>query len=124
MCMRCDMAQYKVGKIVKGTITGVEKYGIFVNLDNFYSGLIHISEMSDDFVKNTGDYGEVGELIIARIIEIDETTNHVKLSIKGINHRVNSKNKKTKIKETGTGFEPLINNLEYWITEKLHEIDC
>ena len=117
------MAQYKVGKIVKGTITGVEKYGIFVNLDNFYSGLIHISEMSDAFVKNTGDYGEVGELIIARIIEIDEATNHVKLSIKGINHRVNSKNKKTKIKETGTGFEPLINNLEYWITEKLHEID-
>ena len=123
MCMRCDMAQYKVGKIVKGTITGVEKYGIFVNLDNFYSGLIHISEMSDDFVKNTGDYGEVGELIIARIIEIDETTNHVKLAITGINHRVTSKHKKPKIKETGTGFEPLINNLEYWITEKLHEID-
>ena len=40
------MAQYKVGKIVKGNITGIEKYGIFVNLDNFYSGLIHISEMS------------------------------------------------------------------------------
>ena len=116
------MAQYKVGKIVKGNITGIEKYGIFVNLDNFYSGLIHISEMSENFVKNTNDYGEVGETIIARIIEIDEEANHVKLSIKGIDDRVGNKNKKAKIKETGTGFEPLINNIEHWINEKLNEM--
>lgn len=41
------MSDYKVGKIVKGTITGIQKYGIFVDLDNYYSGLIHISEISD-----------------------------------------------------------------------------
>ena len=57
------MGQYKVGKIVKGNITGIEKYGIFVNLDNFYSGLIHISEVSNDFVKDISKFGEVGETI-------------------------------------------------------------
>lgn len=40
------MSEYKVGKIVKGNITGVEKYGIFVSLDNFYSGLIHIPSLT------------------------------------------------------------------------------
>ena len=54
------MTQYKKGKIVKGNITGVEKYGIFVSLDNFYSGLIHISEISNDFVRDTKDFGMVG----------------------------------------------------------------
>ena len=46
------MNQYKKGEIVTGCVTGIEKYGIFVSLDDYYSGLIHISEISDFFVKN------------------------------------------------------------------------
>jgi predicted RNA-binding protein with RPS1 domain len=117
------MTQYKVGKIVKGNITGVEKYGIFVNLDNFYSGLIHISEMSNDFVKNPNDYGEVGETIYVKILEVDENTNHLKLSIKDIDYRINNKAKKSKIKETGDGFSPLKEKLDFWIEEKLSEME-
>ncbi len=117
------MAQYyKVGKIVKGNITGVEKYGIFVNLDNFYSGLIHISEISDDFVKNPNDYGIVGETIYVKILEIDENTNHVKLSIKNINYRENKKIKVSKIKETGSGFKKLNLEVLNWIDEKIAEL--
>ena len=67
------MAHYKVGKIVKGNITGVEDYGIFVSLDNFYSGLIHISEISDSFVRNVADYVSIGETIRVKIIDIDDT---------------------------------------------------
>ena len=40
------MDKYKVGKIVVGNVTGIEKYGIFVCLDDYYTGLIHISEIS------------------------------------------------------------------------------
>lgn len=116
------MGQYKVGKIVRGNITGVEKYGIFVSLDNFYSGLIHISEISDNFVKDTNDFGKVGETIYAKVIDVDENTNHVKLSIKDINHKINNKSKKTKIKETGTGFLVLYSNLDDWIDEKIKEM--
>ena len=92
------MNQYKVGKIVKCNITGIEKYGIFVSLDNFYSGLIHISEISNDFVRDPSYFGEVGETIYAKVLEVDEQTNHVKLSIKDINYRI-SKKRKSKIKE-------------------------
>ena len=116
------MAQYKVGKIVKGNITGVEKYGIFVSLDHFYSGLIHISEISNDFVRDTSDFGEVGETIYVKIIEVDEETNHVKLSIKDIDYRINKKLRKSKIKETGTGFGILRDNLDGWIQKKLDEM--
>ena len=42
-----NMEKYEKGKIIKGQVTGIEKYGIFVSLDEFYSGLIHISEIND-----------------------------------------------------------------------------
>lgn len=117
------MTQYKVGKVVKGNITGIEKYGIFVNLDNFYSGLIHISEISNDFVKNPNDYGEVGETIYVKILDVDDTTNHLKLSIKDIDYSINKKNKKSKIKETGSGFCYLREMRDLWIKEKLSEME-
>lgn len=115
------MGQYKVGKIVMGNITGVEKYGIFVSLDNFYSGLIHISEISNDFVRDPSYFGEVGETIYVKVIEVDEKTNHVKLSIKDIDYRINKKHK-SKIKETGSGFVILRDNLDNWISKKLNEM--
>ncbi len=116
------MGQYKVGKIVKGNITGVEKYGIFVSLDNFYSGLIHISEISNDFVRDPSYFGEVGETIYVKVIEVDEKTNHVKLSIKDIDYRISKKSNKSKIKETGSGFEILKDNLDDWVLKKLNEM--
>ena len=116
------MTQYKVGKIIKGNITGIEKYGIFVNLDNYYSGLIHISEISNGFVRSINDFATVGETIFAKVLEVDENTNHLKLSIKDIDYRVSNKLQKSKIKETGTGFLPLKDSLNGWIEKKINEI--
>ena len=39
------MGKYEKGKIVKGVVTGIESYGVFVSFDEFYTGLIHISEL-------------------------------------------------------------------------------
>ena len=50
---------YEIGQIIKGTVTGIEKYGIFLNVNNKYTGLIHISEISDKYVKNVEDYVNV-----------------------------------------------------------------
>lgn len=117
------MTKYKKGKIVKGSITGIEKYGIFVNLDNYYSGLIHISEISKGFVKDVRDYVEMGETIYAKVIDVDEAENHVKLSIKDINYRIKENDKAIpNIKEVGTGFMLLQEKREVWIQEKLKEL--
>lgn len=116
------MSDYKVGKIVKGVITGVQKYGIFLDLDNYYNGLIHISEISDLFVKDVNEYGKVGDIIYAKIIEVDEEQNHVKLSIKGINYKVTPKKERKMIKEIGQGFKLLEENLSIFISDKLKEL--
>jgi len=115
------MTKYKKGEIVTGCVTGIEKYGIFVGLDEYYSGLIHISEISNFFVKSVGDYVNVGETIKAKVIECDDDTFHIKLSIKDIDYRFTRK-KRTKIKETKTGFSTLKVKLEEWIKIKEQEI--
>lgn len=114
------MLKYKKGKIVTGCVTGIEKYGIFVGLDEFYSGLIHISEISDGFVKNINDYVNVGETIKVKILDTDDDNYHVKLSIRNINYRIRNK-KRNKIVEIGSGFEPLKNHLDGWISMKIDE---
>ena len=116
------MDKYKEGKIVVGNVTGIEKYGIFVCLDDYYSGLIHISEISSNFVKNVSDYVEIGETIRMKVIGVDDNNHHVKLSIKNFDYRVNRK-RKTKIKETESGFTSLSTSLQKWIDDKIVEYE-
>ncbi len=116
------MGKYQVGDIVSVRVTGIEDYGIFVEMNEYYSGLIHISEISDKFVRNVHDYVTMGEIIRAKILEINEEKHHIKLSIKGINYQDSKKNK-SKIQETELGFSTLEEKLEEWIREKLEEID-
>ena len=111
--------EYKVGDIIKGQVTGIEKYGIFVNVDPWYNGLIHISEVSDDYVKDIHEYVKMGETIYCQVLEVNEENLQLKLSIKNINYKANLNN--NPIKETRKGFLPLKENLNGWLEEKLDE---
>lgn len=113
------MAEYKTGSIVKGQVTGIEKYGAFVNFESGYTGLIHISEISNDFVSDIHNFLEIGEMIYVQILDIDEKECHLNLSIKNINYKTNSN---SKIKESRLGFLPLRNNLDKWISDRISEI--
>ena len=116
------MSKYDKDNIVVGYVTGIEKYGIFVNLDEYYSGLIHISEISSNFVRDVNDYVNIGETIKMRIVEVDEESHHVKLSIKDIDYRMEKK-KRNKIVETVHGFSTLKEQLPVWIDGKIKEIE-
>ncbi len=111
------MDDFIVGNIVKGEVTGIEPYGIFVKIDNKYNGLIHISEITNNFVKNINDYVNIGEFIYAKIIETDQENENLRLSIKGLNYKVDNKNQK--VKESIRGFSPLQENLSKWTEETL-----
>ena len=111
--------KYKIGKIIKGTVSGIENYGIFVSFDQLYSGMIHISEISNDFVKNIHNIVRAGDTIYVKIIDIDEKMNHLSLSIKDINYRDTSFQRKRKINETNLGFTTLKSKLPEWIKKSL-----
>ena len=113
------MDTFKVGEIIEVNVTGIEQYGIFIKADNDYTGLIHISEIDNRFIKNINDYVTVGDYIYANIIGVDEENKHLNLSIKNMNYN-NSID--SKVKESVSGFLPLHNNLNIWIDEKIKEM--
>ncbi len=117
-----EMKKYKSGEIVTGCVTGIEKYGVFVNLDEYYNGLIHISEISNNFVRNIHDYVKIGETIRAKVLEENPKEHHVKLSIKDIDYRI-TKKKSAKINETSLGFSTLRAQLDKWIAAKMNELE-
>ena len=80
------MKQYKVGEIIKCKVSGIEPYGVFVSINKKFNGLIHISEVSNEFVRDVNDYVKVGEKIFAKILSIDTNDNQMKLSIKDIDY--------------------------------------
>ncbi|OOE01544.1 general stress protein [Anoxybacillus kestanbolensis] len=101
---------WKEGAIVTGVVTGIQPYGVFVSLDEQTQGLIHISEITDGYVKNIYDYVDVGESVRVKIIAVDEKTKRISLSLRDVDHDA------TNI-ETPSGFQPLKTQLEKWITE-------
>ena len=100
------------GDSVKGKVTGVEKYGIFLLMEDGYTGFIHISEISDKFVRNVADYVQVNDEIYAKVIEIDEENKRYKLSIKNYDYREGKSN----VIDVN-GFTPLAEALPNWIDE-------
>ncbi len=67
---RLSLGKLKIGSVVKGTISGIVKFGIFVAFDGL-EGLVHISEIAWGHVKNPGDYGRLGEKIDVMVIGVD-----------------------------------------------------
>ncbi|MBR0460688.1 S1 RNA-binding domain-containing protein [Candidatus Saccharibacteria bacterium] len=72
-------AELHVGDTIKGVVTGIVDFGVFVNVDGI-EGLIHISEISWERVNNPADLVKVGETVEAKIIAIDKE--RLSLSIK------------------------------------------
>lgn len=116
------MTKFEKGKIIRGTVTAIESYGVFVSCSDYYTGLIHISEISHGFVKDINDFIKVGNIIYAEILEVDEDLGHLRLSIKNISPRRKKKVNREKIKETSLGFKTLAYHLPIWIEESLKKI--
>lgn len=113
------MSKYIKGRIIKGKITGIEKYGIFLTFQDGYNGLIHISEISNGFVSNINSYGKVGDDIYAEILEVDDENRKIKLGLKKVASYRGGDLKRRRIVETKSGFYTLKKNLPFWIDEAL-----
>ncbi|MBQ2872498.1 MAG: S1 RNA-binding domain-containing protein [Bacilli bacterium] len=115
------MDDIKVNDIIKVTVTGIQKYGAFVLINDKYDGLIHISEISSGYVKNINDYIKIKDKIYAQVVDVDVENNKFKLSIKNIDYRNDGKIISSE-DNFSNGFEPLKEHLDLWINEKIKEI--
>ena len=110
----------KVGSIVKGQVTGVQPYGVFISLEDDYVGLVHISEISEKFVKDINKLFSIGDIINVRVDGIDEDKRQVKLSIKKIDYK--AQKGLSMIPENGSGFKILEDKLKVWTRDTFEKI--
>ncbi len=72
----------KEGMILTGTVRNVIDFGAFVDIGVKHDGLVHISEMSDKYIKNPSDIVSVGDIVKVKVIKIDKERQKVGLSMK------------------------------------------
>jgi general stress protein 13 len=100
--------------IVKATVSSIVDFGVFVKV-NDQDGLVHISEISDKFVKDINDFFRVGDVIDLEVLSIDPHSNKLKLSYRSV--------KRASInRHFSIGFSTLQQQLPIWIDYKLKEI--
>lgn len=119
--------KYRIGQIVEGTVTGVQSYGAFVSIDPENAGLIHISELSDGFVRDVTLFVNIGDKIKVKLLDIDEKTHQMRLSLKALNPPSLRKERKhmgsaSRIPTTKIGFDSLALKLQGWIESAKKEI--
>lgn len=73
--------ELEVGNIYEGKVTGITKYGAFVNLEGGKSGLVHISEVANTFVSDVANHVKMGQMIRVKVLSISND-GKINLSIK------------------------------------------
>lgn len=80
-----DIKDLKEGMILKGTVRNVIDFGAFVDIGVHQDGLVHISEMSDRFIKHPLEAVSVGDIVEVKVIGVDVKKQRISLSMKGLN---------------------------------------
>ena len=74
----------KEGMVLKGTVRNVVDFGAFVDIGIKSDGLVHISEISDKYVRNPMEEVSVGDIVNVKVINVDKNKGKVSLSMKGV----------------------------------------
>jgi len=73
---------YKVGMKLEGTVTNVAAFGAFVDIGVHQDGLVHVSQLSDRFVKDTSEIVSTGKIVSVTVISVDIKAKKIGLSMK------------------------------------------
>jgi small subunit ribosomal protein S1 len=78
--------RFRIGDLVKGTVSKLTNFGAFVQLQDDIDGLVHISQISEDRVEKVKDVLKVGQEVEARVIKVDKAERRIGLSVKAANY--------------------------------------
>ncbi|MFS0952146.1 CvfD/Ygs/GSP13 family RNA-binding post-transcriptional regulator [Enterococcus thailandicus] len=118
---------YKIGQIIEGKVTGIQPYGAFVSLDEETQGLIHVSEVQSGYTKNIHALLTIGQPIRVQIIDIDEYSQKISLSLRTLENNspvvVHRRKRYFTNKNRKIGFKTIEEQLPIWIKEALTELE-
>jgi len=100
--------KFKVGDLVKGTVSKIANFGAFIELPGDIDGLVHISQISEDRVEKVKDVLKPGQEVEARVIKIDKTERRLGLSIKATGYSEEALRKESEALETVKSGEDMV----------------
>ena len=79
-----SMGDLKQGQILEGCVTNVTNFGAFVDLGVHQDGLVHISELANEFISDPGEIVSVGDIVKVKVLEVDVDRKRIGLSLKQV----------------------------------------
>jgi len=109
--------RYEVGKEITGTVTNLTDFGIFVELEEGIEGLVHVSEISKEKIKTPVGQYNIGEVITARVMNINSDERRIGLSIK----RMEIEDEQSLLSEYVNNMRPATSSFGEILRENLQE---
>ena len=117
---------YQVGDLIIGKVTSVKPYALFLAFDDGSKGLLHISELSDAYIRDIEKFGSINDEIKVKVISIDETNGFLRVSYKKVpeNERFSTHVNESRIhlEESEKDFSELEKRLPTWINDTLKKV--
>jgi len=79
-----EIADVQVGMVLEGVVTNVTKFGAFVDIGVHQDGLVHISELSNKFIKDPSEAVKTGQIVKVKVLSVDAKAMRIGLSIKAL----------------------------------------
>ena len=117
---------FKVGDVIIGKVNQVRPYALFLTFENGQNGLLHISELSDNYIRDIEKYGSVGDEIKVKVLSIDPANGFLRVSYKAIpdNEKYNTHDESSHhfAQFDEADFHDLEEKLPEWIDATLEKI--
>jgi len=79
-----DIADVEVGMVLEGVVTNVTKFGAFVDIGVHQDGLVHVSELSNKFIKDPAEAVKTGQIVKVKVLSVDAKAMRIGLSMKAL----------------------------------------
>jgi ribosomal protein S1 len=79
-----DWDELRAGQVFTGTVKRVERYGAFVDIGATRDGLVHVSEITSDYIQDPKDYVKVGDEVQVKVLKVDRRRRRIELSMKAM----------------------------------------
>ena len=100
-----DWNEIRAGQVYSGRVKRVEQYGAFVDIGATRDGLVHVSEITSDYIQDPKEYVKVGDEIQVKVLQVDTRKRRIELSMKEIEEHLTSDEDEEALEEAPTAME-------------------
>ncbi len=117
--------EYKIGDLIIGKVNQIRPYALFLTFEDGTNGLLHISELSDGYIRDIEKFGTVGDEIKVKVLSIDPDNGFLRVSYKAVPEKERYSNHNNSIRTVPqfdeADFTALEEKLPMWIKETLEK---